>query len=185
MGRKPILMQKGLSLSEPHDTYGTEAQCRKAHLLPLGEYDPRQRQDRHRRHIEIGRQALRVPLPRRVPISPQSPFRSARHARLPRLCRKPGRTPPLQIPQDHFGSWVVRQVRPHRRITVWENEEVIEAVRSRLDRNPDAMRTRREMVTIVFRPWRLVPKSEFRRGDGNWESSVRSRTLGSDKQSER
>jgi len=30
MGRNPIQMQKGLSLSELHDTYGTEAQCRAA-----------------------------------------------------------------------------------------------------------------------------------------------------------
>ena len=30
MGRNPIQMQKGLSLSELHDTYGTEAQCKAA-----------------------------------------------------------------------------------------------------------------------------------------------------------
>ena len=35
---------------------------------------------------------------------------------------------------------------PQRRITRWEHEEVIEAVQSRLDKNPDAMRTRRETV---------------------------------------
>lgn len=35
---------------------------------------------------------------------------------------------------------------PQRRITRWEHEEVLEAVQARLDRNPDAMRTRRETV---------------------------------------
>ena len=33
-----------------------------------------------------------------------------------------------------------------RRIPRWENEDVLEAVQERLDRNPDAMRTRREVV---------------------------------------
>jgi transposase len=37
-----------------------------------------------------------------------------------------------------------------RRITRWEHEEVIEAVQERLDRNPDAMRTRRETVEHPF-----------------------------------
>jgi len=35
---------------------------------------------------------------------------------------------------------------PQRRITRWEHEEVLEAVQARLDRNPEAMRTRRETV---------------------------------------
>ena len=35
---------------------------------------------------------------------------------------------------------------PQRRIARWEHEDVIEAVQARLDRNPDAMRTRRETV---------------------------------------
>jgi len=35
---------------------------------------------------------------------------------------------------------------PQRRITRWEHEEVLEAVQARLDRNPDAMRSRRETV---------------------------------------
>jgi transposase len=35
---------------------------------------------------------------------------------------------------------------PQRRITRWEHEEVLEAVQARLDRNPNAMRTRRETV---------------------------------------
>jgi hypothetical protein len=35
---------------------------------------------------------------------------------------------------------------PQRRITRWEHEEVVEAVQARLDRTPDAMRTRRETV---------------------------------------
>ena len=39
---------------------------------------------------------------------------------------------------------------PQRRITRWEHEEVIEAVQQRLDRNPDAMRTRRETVEHPF-----------------------------------
>jgi transposase len=39
---------------------------------------------------------------------------------------------------------------PQRRITRWEHEEVIEAVQERLDRNPDAMRTRRETVEHPF-----------------------------------
>lgn len=39
---------------------------------------------------------------------------------------------------------------PQRRITRWEHEEVLEAVQARLDRNPDAMRTRRETVEHPF-----------------------------------
>ena len=37
-----------------------------------------------------------------------------------------------------------------RRITRWEHEHVLEAVQERLDRNPDAMRTRREIVEHPF-----------------------------------
>jgi len=37
-----------------------------------------------------------------------------------------------------------------RRITRWEHEEVVEAVQERLDKNPDAMRTRRETVEHPF-----------------------------------
>jgi Transposase DDE domain len=33
---------------------------------------------------------------------------------------------------------------PERRITRWEHEHVVEAAQARLDRNPNAMRTRRE-----------------------------------------
>jgi Transposase DDE domain len=39
---------------------------------------------------------------------------------------------------------------PQRRITRWEHEAVVEAVQARLDRNPDAMRTRRETVEHPF-----------------------------------
>jgi transposase len=39
---------------------------------------------------------------------------------------------------------------PQRRITRWEHEEVLEAVQTRLDKNPDAMRTRRETVEHPF-----------------------------------
>ena len=39
---------------------------------------------------------------------------------------------------------------PQRRITRWEHEEVLESVQARLDRNPDAMRTRRETVEHPF-----------------------------------
>src|SRR3977135_4663563 len=39
---------------------------------------------------------------------------------------------------------------PHRRITRWNHEEVLESVQARLDRNPDAMRTRRETVEHPF-----------------------------------
>src|SRR3990170_1872150 len=39
---------------------------------------------------------------------------------------------------------------PQRRITRWEHEEVLEAVQARLDRRPDAMRTRRETVEHPF-----------------------------------
>lgn len=39
---------------------------------------------------------------------------------------------------------------PLRRITRWEHEEVLEAVQARLDRNPDAMRSRRETVEHPF-----------------------------------
>jgi transposase len=39
---------------------------------------------------------------------------------------------------------------PQRRITRWEHEEVVEAVQARLDRNPDAMCTRRETVEHPF-----------------------------------
>ena len=37
-----------------------------------------------------------------------------------------------------------------RRITRWEHEGVVEAVQERLDKNPDAMRTRRETVEHPF-----------------------------------
>jgi len=37
-----------------------------------------------------------------------------------------------------------------RRITRWEHEEVVEAVQERLDKNPGAMRTRRETVEHPF-----------------------------------
>ena len=37
-----------------------------------------------------------------------------------------------------------------RRITRWEHEHVLEAVQTRLDKNPDAMRTRRETVEHPF-----------------------------------
>ena len=39
---------------------------------------------------------------------------------------------------------------PQRRITRWEHEEVLEAAQERLDRNPNAMRTRREVVEHPF-----------------------------------
>ena len=39
---------------------------------------------------------------------------------------------------------------PERRITRWEHEAVVEAAQARLDRNPDAMRTRRETVEHPF-----------------------------------
>jgi DDE family transposase len=37
-----------------------------------------------------------------------------------------------------------------RRITRWEHEDVVEAVQARLDKNPDAMRTRRETVEHLY-----------------------------------
>jgi Transposase DDE domain len=37
-----------------------------------------------------------------------------------------------------------------RRITRWEHEEVVEAVQERLDKNPGAMRVRRETVEHPF-----------------------------------
>jgi transposase len=39
---------------------------------------------------------------------------------------------------------------PQRRIKRWEDEDVVDAVQARLDRNPDAMRTRRETVEHPF-----------------------------------
>src|SRR3979409_840687 len=39
---------------------------------------------------------------------------------------------------------------PQRRITRWEHEHVVEAVQTRLDKNPEAMRTRRETVEHPF-----------------------------------
>ena len=39
---------------------------------------------------------------------------------------------------------------PQRRITRWEHEEVVEAVQKRLDKNPDAMRQRRETAEHPF-----------------------------------
>ena len=39
---------------------------------------------------------------------------------------------------------------PERRITRWEHEQVVEAVQERLDKNPEAMRTRRETVEHPF-----------------------------------
>lgn len=39
---------------------------------------------------------------------------------------------------------------PQRRITRWEHEHVVDAVQAGLDKNPDAMRTRRETVEHPF-----------------------------------
>src|SRR5262249_10517736 len=39
---------------------------------------------------------------------------------------------------------------PERRITRWEHEQVVEAVQERLDKNPEAMRTRRVTVEYPF-----------------------------------
>src|SRR3989449_7734292 len=39
---------------------------------------------------------------------------------------------------------------PQRRIKRWEHEHVVDAVQARLDKNPDAMRTRRETVEHPF-----------------------------------
>jgi transposase len=39
---------------------------------------------------------------------------------------------------------------PERRITRWEHEQVVEAAQERLDKNPEAMRTRRETVEHPF-----------------------------------
>ena len=39
---------------------------------------------------------------------------------------------------------------PQRRIKRWEHEEVVEAVQKRLDKNPDAMRQRRETAEHPF-----------------------------------
>src|SRR4249920_135170 len=39
---------------------------------------------------------------------------------------------------------------PQRRITRWEHEHVVDAVQARLDKNPNAMRTRRETVEHPF-----------------------------------
>ena len=39
---------------------------------------------------------------------------------------------------------------PERRIKRWEHEHVVEAVQARLDKNPNAMRTRRETVEHPF-----------------------------------
>ena len=39
---------------------------------------------------------------------------------------------------------------PQRRIKRWEDEYVVDALQARLDRNPDAMRTRRETVEHPF-----------------------------------
>ena len=39
---------------------------------------------------------------------------------------------------------------PQRRITRWEHEHVVDAVQARLDKNPDAMRTRRQTVEHPF-----------------------------------
>jgi hypothetical protein len=39
---------------------------------------------------------------------------------------------------------------PPRRIKRWEHEHVLEAAQERLDKNPDAMRIRREVVEPAF-----------------------------------
>jgi hypothetical protein len=39
---------------------------------------------------------------------------------------------------------------PYRRISRWEHEQVLEAVQRRIDRNPMAMRVRRQTVEHVF-----------------------------------
>ena len=39
---------------------------------------------------------------------------------------------------------------PPRRIKRWEHEHILEAAQERLDRNPEAMRTRREVVEHPF-----------------------------------
>ena len=39
---------------------------------------------------------------------------------------------------------------PERRVTRWEHEDVLERAQARLDKNPNAMRTRRETVEHPF-----------------------------------
>jgi hypothetical protein len=41
-------------------------------------------------------------------------------------------------------------VGPERRITRWQHEHVLEAVQHRLDKNPQAMRVRREIAEHSF-----------------------------------
>jgi hypothetical protein len=46
--------------------------------------------------------------------------------------------------------WHIATFRKERRITRWEHEYVLEAVQKRLDKNPQAMRQRRESVEHPF-----------------------------------
>ena len=52
---------------------------------------------------------------------------------------------------------------PQRRITRWEHEHVVEAVQTRLDKNPDAMRTRRETVEHPFGTLKMRMGADWRR----------------------
>ena len=50
----------------------------------------------------------------------------------------------------HAQSRLSRTTGKERRISRWEHEAVVEDVQTRLDNNPDAMRTRRETVEHPF-----------------------------------
>jgi hypothetical protein len=72
-------------------------------------------------------------------------------------CRREAR-----LPLHQGGEWIgstplldqclsgLRRQTPPRRITRWEHEHVLEAVQKRLDKNPQAMRQRRETVEHPF-----------------------------------
>src|SRR4051812_34997465 len=62
-----------------------------------------------------------------------------------RSCATIGRTPARPV---HFKSKCTPS--PQRRIKRWVHEDVLERAQARLDKNPNAMRTRRETVEHPF-----------------------------------
>ena len=74
--------------------------------LQMGQHGTRQHQDRDRRHTEVSGQALRVPLPRRVPV----PLRSAPDARPPRSRRHPLGAKALRNTQNCARGRVIRHM---------------------------------------------------------------------------
>ncbi|MCK1287278.1 transposase [Bradyrhizobium sp. 44] len=73
-------------------------------------------------------------------------------ARFVEVCRKMGllATASVAVDGSKFKAVNNRDKSPQRRIKRWVHEDVLERAQARLDKNPNAMRTRRETVEHPF-----------------------------------